>query len=123
MKKKHTKKYILSAYILLFAFLSFSKLDILTLKNIAHMPQACYTLSIIGIAITLIALPVSVKLKRLNEKTRLLIQFGCAAINVMIHILTLETSSLLCALIALCISIAQKHDNTTEDAETNKQAQ
>ena len=123
MEKKHTKRYILAAYALLFALLTFSKFDILELKNIAHLPQACYALSIIGVAITLVALPVSVKMERLNEKTRLLIQFGCAAINIAIHILTLETSSLLCALIALCISIAQKSNVTTDDAETNEQAQ
>lgn len=118
--KKSIKKYILAGYIILFAILAVSRLDILEVKNLAHMTGTCYILGIIGIAVTLIALPFSVMMKNLSEKTRLLIQFCCAAINIIIYILTLETSSLLCALIALCISISQKPNATPENEDTNE---
>jgi steroid 5-alpha reductase family enzyme len=118
--KKGFKKYIFTGYIILFAILAISRIDVLELKNLAHLTQTCYIFGITGIAVTLIALPVSVMKKNLSEKVRLLIQFCCAAINIVIYILTLETSSLLCALIALCISISQKADTTPENEETNE---
>lgn len=118
--KKSIKKRIFAGYIILFAILAVSRLNILEVHHLAHLPQTCYILGIIGIAVALIALPVSVMMKNLNERTRLLIQFCCATINIAIYILTLETSSLLCALIALCISISQKPNATPENEETNE---
>ena len=118
--KKSIKKYIFAGYIILFAILAVSRLNIWEVNNLAHIPQTCYILGIIGIAVTLIALPVSVMMKNLSERTRLLIQFCCAAVNIVIYILTLETSSLLCALIALCISISQKPNASPENEDTNE---
>ena len=67
--KKGFKKYIFTGYIILFAILAISRIDVLELKNLAHLTQTCYILGITGIAVTLIALPVSVMKKKSERES------------------------------------------------------
>lgn len=108
--RKDINKIIFSGYIVLFAALVVCRFNLIEIDNVAHLPQTRYTLSSIGVFTTLIVLPLSVIHKRFNASTRLYLQLGCAFVNVAIHILTLESSSLLCAATALCISIAQANN-------------
>lgn len=110
------KSIILICYIALFLFLTASKMNLFEICNFAHLPEKCYVFSVVGIFTTLALLPVSVVFKKLNDKTRLVMQFCTAIVNVAIYMLTLETSGLLCALIALCFSIAQKTNSFDEYA-------
>jgi hypothetical protein len=120
MKRIHnTTKIVFACYAVLALALAAFRFNWIDTGNIAHLPQARYILASVGILATLIALPLFIKLKRLNTSSRLWAQFGCALINVVIYILTLETSSLLCAAVALCISITQTNstgkENDTEE--------
>lgn len=108
MLMDYYKKRILTAYIILFVLLILYKLFIFGETLQVNSPQSVYTLCFIGIFITLTVIPISVKVKKLPYKYRLIIQFSCAVFNVVIYAMTSETCCLLCAFIALCLSLVQK---------------
>lgn len=114
------KSIVLICYISLFLFLTATKIGLFEICIFAHSPEKCYIFSIVGIFTTLVLLPISVAFKKLNDKTRLVIQLCTAIVNIGVYLFTLETSGLLCALIALCFSIVQK-TNSFDDYANEKQ--